>query len=153
TVGRLEQARLGLHGPGEGALLVPEQLALEQALGKRSAVETQERLAMARRVAMDDLGEDLLAAARLAEEQDADLPRGHALGQLVQLDHRRIADDDRLGARPRVAGAQRLARAIEQRLGRARVAREGGDAVAQPPAFLRQASLQLLAQLAGRLRR
>ena len=34
AVGRLEQARLGLHGAGEGALLVPEQLALEQRLGE-----------------------------------------------------------------------------------------------------------------------
>ena len=40
--GRLEQAGLGLVGAGERALLVAEQLALEQALGERRAVDGDE---------------------------------------------------------------------------------------------------------------
>ena len=40
---RLQQARLGLHRAGERAPLVPEQLALQQRLGQRRAVEADIR--------------------------------------------------------------------------------------------------------------
>ena len=41
--GLLEEAALGLHRAGEGALGVAEQLALEQRLGQRGAVDGHER--------------------------------------------------------------------------------------------------------------
>ena len=48
AVGRLEQAALLRLGVGEGAALVAEQLALEQVLGQRRAVDLDERLVAAR---------------------------------------------------------------------------------------------------------
>ena len=47
-VGQLEPAQPPLGGAGEGALLVAEQLALEQGVGQRGAVDGDERLAAAR---------------------------------------------------------------------------------------------------------
>ena len=38
-MGQLDQARLGLDGPRESALLVAEQLGLQQLLGQRRAVD------------------------------------------------------------------------------------------------------------------
>ena len=49
AVGELEAAELALDGAGERALLVAEQLALEQRLGERAAVDLDERAARARR--------------------------------------------------------------------------------------------------------
>ena len=43
AVGQLEPAELALDGAGEGALLVAEQLGLEQRLGQRAAVDLDER--------------------------------------------------------------------------------------------------------------
>ena len=60
---------------GERAALVTEQLALEQRLGQRRAVEAQERLRRARRAPVHGLGEHLLADAGLAEDQHADRRR------------------------------------------------------------------------------
>ena len=45
AVGHLELAGLARHGAGEGALLVAEELAFEQGLGERGAVDGDERLA------------------------------------------------------------------------------------------------------------
>jgi len=42
-MGRLEAPRPVLDRAGEGAVHVPEQLALEQALAQRTAVDTYER--------------------------------------------------------------------------------------------------------------
>ena len=43
--GQLDLARLGLLGAGERAAFVAEQLRLEQLLGKRGAVQRDERAA------------------------------------------------------------------------------------------------------------
>ena len=48
AVGALEQTDLGAARPGERALLVAEQLALEQALRQRRAVEREQRAGCAR---------------------------------------------------------------------------------------------------------
>ena len=84
-----KQAGLGAHRAGEGALLVAEQLALEQRLGQRRAVEAQERRRRARRAAVDRLGQHLLADAGLAEDQHGERAAGDALGQRVERAHRR----------------------------------------------------------------
>src|ERR1041385_1040102 len=42
TIGRRYHACASLHCPGEGPAFVTEQLALDQALGKRSAVDRDE---------------------------------------------------------------------------------------------------------------
>src|SRR5205085_10151916 len=57
----LEEPELLALGTGERAALVTEQLALEQRLGKRGAVELHERPGAPARAAMDRLGDKLLA--------------------------------------------------------------------------------------------
>jgi hypothetical protein len=71
AVRRLEEAGLGDDGARESAALVAEQLALEELLGEGRAVEAEERLRRARGLAVDRLGHDLFADARLAEQEHA----------------------------------------------------------------------------------
>src|SRR5690606_20806739 len=51
-------------------LVVPEELALEQPLGDRGAVDDDEGLLAARAPAVDGVGEALFARAGLAEDED-----------------------------------------------------------------------------------
>ena len=69
AVGLLEAADALAIGAGEGALLVSEQLRLEQRLGKRRAVHLDEVPRRAMRVVMDRAGDELLAGARFAADQ------------------------------------------------------------------------------------
>ena len=69
AVGQLEQSLAELLGVGERALLVAVQLALEQLLGDRAAVELDERSAGARAVTVEVARHQLLAGAGLAEDQ------------------------------------------------------------------------------------
>ena len=91
AVGRLEEARLGLLGIGEGAALEAEQLALEHRLRDRRAVEIDERPGRAWAGAMDQPGQLRLAGAGLALDQDGREPPEprHALEQ--SLNSRRSA--------------------------------------------------------------
>ena len=68
-----------LRGAGEGALLVAEQLALEQRLGQGGAVDRDERLAPPGREVVDRLGDQLLAGARFALDQHRARDRRHLL--------------------------------------------------------------------------
>src|SRR6185312_10976150 len=119
AVGGLEQAALGLERAGEGAALVAEELALEQALAQRRAVQPEERSPRARRSAVDALGEHLLADAGLAEQQHVDVARRHARDQRLEPRHRRRRGP--LAARRR---RQLAARALQLCRGVAGVARE-----------------------------
>ena len=65
-VGELEAAALAGLGPGEGALLVAEELALEEALGEGGAVDLDEGPVAPGREVVDRVGDELLADARLA---------------------------------------------------------------------------------------
>src|SRR5262245_6190467 len=69
AVRHLEQARPFAVGAGERAALVAEQLALHQLLGQRAAVDRDERALAALRPAVDLARDDLLAGARLADQQ------------------------------------------------------------------------------------
>ena len=69
AVGLLEAADALLVGAGEGALLVAEQLRLEQVLLQRRAVHLDEVAARAQRVVVDRAGDQLLAGARFAADQ------------------------------------------------------------------------------------
>src|SRR2546422_11770383 len=62
--GLLEPTDLARDGAREGALLVPEQLALEQVLGNGGAVDRDERPRGLRAVLMDGACHDLLARPR-----------------------------------------------------------------------------------------
>mgnify|MGYP003694660065 CR=1 FL=1 len=59
---------------GEGPALVPEQLRLEQGLGDGGAVDVDERTAATRSGLVDGPGEEPLAGAGLAEDQDGRQP-------------------------------------------------------------------------------
>ena len=62
------------RGAGEGALHVAEQLALQQPRGDGRAVERHEGLVRARAPAVDGPREQLLARARLAQQQHRACP-------------------------------------------------------------------------------
>jgi cholest-4-en-3-one 26-monooxygenase len=79
--GRLEEPRLHLLRAREGALLVPEELALEHRLGESRGVDGDERSLRAPGAAVDLVGQDLLAGARLAQHQHGQ----HAVGDAVHL--------------------------------------------------------------------
>ena len=91
AVGGFEQPGAGLGCARERALLVAEQLALEQALRERRTVDAQERLLRATRAAMDGLGEPLLPDAGLAQQQDVDQAWRDAIDEPVQSVHRALA--------------------------------------------------------------
>ena len=114
AVGLLEAALAARDGAGERALLVPEQLALEQALGERRAVEAHERAgSRAASCWWMRRGDQLLAGAALAvistvARLGADLRDG-----LEQALHRRVLADDVVRtrcARERVAQLAGLVR-------------------------------------------
>ena len=87
-MGQLEKAGPSpLLRPGEGPLLIAEQLALQQVLresrhvdGNKGAVRPEGRL-------MDGMGKELLPGARLADEQDGALASGHAAQGLLGFDN------------------------------------------------------------------
>src|SRR5206468_9368739 len=69
---------LGGDRPGEGALLVTEQLGLEQLLGERRAVDGDERLALTWRPLVHEVGDHFLAGPRLAGDEHRGLRGSHA---------------------------------------------------------------------------
>ena len=71
AVGLLEAPLAPRDRAGERAALVAEELALEQPLGERRAVQADERLVRARRRGVDRLGDELLAGAALAGDEHA----------------------------------------------------------------------------------
>ena len=94
AVGGLEAAGLVLDGPGERPLDVAEQLALQQALGQRPAVDPHVGAVGPPAEAVQGAGDHLLAGAGLAHQQHAGRRRRHPPGQPVHLAHgRRRADD------------------------------------------------------------
>src|SRR5690606_4940610 len=65
----LERALAGAIGAGERALLVAEQLGLDQVLGQRRAVDRDERLVRDGRQRVQVARDQLLAGPALAEDQ------------------------------------------------------------------------------------
>ena len=80
---------------GERALLVAEDLALEQRLRNRRAVDRDERKRRARAELVDRLRDQLLAGARLAGDQHRRAGRRRLLDHLVDLPHLRAVADQR----------------------------------------------------------
>ena len=70
---------------GERALLVAEELRLDQILRQRRAVHLDERLLRARRVVVDRVRDQLLAGARLAAQQHRRVRRRDLRDLLVHL--------------------------------------------------------------------
>ena len=69
AIGQLEAAGAPIGGAGERAALVPEDLALEQRLRNRRAVDGDKRRLGARAELVDRLRDQLLARARLADDE------------------------------------------------------------------------------------
>ena len=74
-------------GAGERPLLVPEQLALENAAGQGRDVERDERLALAGAVLMQGPGDQFLAGAAFALNQHGAVGRRDELERLDDLVH------------------------------------------------------------------
>ncbi len=72
----LEEPALVAVRPGEGALAVAEELALEQRVGQRPAVDRDEEVPAARALLVDRAGHELLAGARLAQDQRREVGGG-----------------------------------------------------------------------------
>src|SRR5262245_95646 len=141
AIGDLEAAELALVRTGEGALLVTEELALEQGLGQRGARQLDERSIMAPAERVNGGHHQLLAGPGLALHEDAGIRRRHRanLGDEV-ADRRRASDEiterrieaallpepDVLGGEARLQRAQGLDRLRVLERG-ADLSREGGD--------------------------
>ena len=76
AVGILEAADMAVEGAGEGALLVAEQHRFDEIFGDRAAIDDVQRLLAARGGGVDRLGDDFLARAALALDQDGDAGAG-----------------------------------------------------------------------------
>ena len=94
AVGLLEAAAAIPQGAGEGALHVPEQLALEEVLVQRRAGDPDERPRGAPRAAVDRLGDALLAGTALPQDHHGGVGVGDQADGLEELRHRRMATDD-----------------------------------------------------------
>ena len=98
AVGVFELAHPIGRGVGKRALHVAEQLALQNVLAQRGAVQGHEGLVLPRAVLVDGLGDQLLAGARLALDQHAGVGRGDAFQPLDHVVHLRAVADDALEA-------------------------------------------------------
>src|SRR5208282_3339629 len=107
SVGEFEPPRLAGDGAGEGPALVAEELALDELLRDRGAVDLDERLVFARRVVVEGALDGLLARAALACNQQRSRGVGDSLEDRVQIGNsRRGADDAEASARRRLATAR-----------------------------------------------
>ena len=87
-IGHLEAATALGHRTGERTLLMTEELGLEEGLWERSTRDLDERPGAAVRVEMERLGDELLAGAALAGDEDRRIGLGHLADGLVDLLHR-----------------------------------------------------------------
>ena len=87
----------------EGAFGVPEQIALDQRLGRGTAIEHHERSVFARRVIVDPARHQLFAGATLAEEQD----RGGRFCSALEHGEHRAHRDGAAVQRSEVIGLRR----------------------------------------------
>ena len=87
AIGDFDLAFGGFDGPGEGALLMPEQLAFEQVFRDRGAIDRHEGPARAVARVMQPAREEFLAGAARAEQHDRDIGVGNALDRARDLDH------------------------------------------------------------------
>ena len=86
-VGRLELAGLLAIGAGECALLMTEELRLQQLAGQRRAVDLEELLGDPWGRLVDRAGHDFLAHTALAAQQDRGIGGGHLANQVTDRLH------------------------------------------------------------------
>ena len=107
AVGELEAAAPLLLGPGEGSALVAEELALDDGLGQRGAVDRDEGALGAARALVEGAGDELLARSALAGDEHGRLGARDSVYQGEELAHRGRAADDG-GGGPALVDAKRL---------------------------------------------
>ena len=78
------------------SFLMAEELALQQRLRNRRAIDRQERRRVIAGCVLDRLGHQFFARAAFTQNQYVDLLRRHATDGLVYLLHRRTIADHRL---------------------------------------------------------
>ncbi len=105
AVGGLEEVAVARFGrAGERALLVPEQLARDQLLRDAAAVHRDVRAVRALGAFVDHAGEQVLARAGLAEDEDAALGLGRLERHVDRAaEHRIVADQELDRGRARAA--------------------------------------------------
>ncbi len=91
---QLEDAGPAIVCAGEGALFVTEDLALEQRLGNRGAVDGHERERRARAQLVDGLRDELLARARLAPDEHRRRRRRRLLDHAIERSNAGAVADD-----------------------------------------------------------
>ncbi len=93
--GLLELAEMPRDGTGESALLVAEQLALDQFGGNGCGVDRDERSIAPTAQLVDRLCDQFLAGAGFAEDQHGQVVAQHTRDHAVDRLHRRTAADQR----------------------------------------------------------
>ena len=88
-MGRLETAGPVLDGPGERTVHVPKQLALQQALAQRPAVDPHEGAGGPVAEMVNRRRDQFLARSRFAQQQDGGVAAGHAPRGPIHFFHRR----------------------------------------------------------------
>ena len=86
-----KQPFLRWWAPVNAPLLVTEELALEQRVGERAAVDGEERAVAPVGLPMDRGGDEFLARAGLAVDEHGAVGLGDARDQVEQLEHARVA--------------------------------------------------------------
>src|ERR1035441_5568092 len=98
----LEKAELGGDRAGESALLVPEELALQELRRKPGAIQVQEALLAARPVAVNPGREDAFAGPRLSVDEDRDVRAGDTLRPIAEEADRRTRAAEGIDLPPRL---------------------------------------------------
>src|SRR5882724_10336854 len=93
AVGDLELALARRDRPREGALLVTEELALDQLARERRAVHLDERLRAPRAVVVERVGDQLLPRAAGAADEDRQIRVRHLADHVEHALHRRALAD------------------------------------------------------------
>ena len=92
--GLLDDAGSRLLGVGERAACVPEELALDQAVGNGAAVDRDERLLAPRAEVVNRARRELLAGARLTCDEDRRVATGEPANHLQRAEERRRFADE-----------------------------------------------------------
>ena len=116
AIGEREPAILAIRGTGERAALVTEQLALEERLGERGAVQLDEWTLRAGRSLVQRVRDQLLAGATLAGDQHGRSARRDLIDDLEDALHRWRDAHDVVGRDARFDAGAELASLAPQML-------------------------------------
>ena len=87
AVGLLDAAEFLADGAGEGAFFMAEEFAFEEVFGDGGAIDADVIFLAAPAQAVEGAGDQLLAGAAFAQDEDGGVGGGDALDELAQFDH------------------------------------------------------------------